>query len=217
MEKAILIAGVAGELQTEILQVSLSHRFRTAVALDPEVEHPPIGEDWENLLKYFEWNKRSSLSAKSLVREVLCFSESLDEAFLVFEPPKEDRPFHEMPVSEMERTLDGWMKGFLFLGKELILHFQRQKKGMLTLVQYEPVPSLSPLSQASSSFFRAFGNALFTQYQNEPFVLRGFQSGTPDVKEFARFLISTREKPEKTYGRWSKYSGKTSFWSFGRS
>lgn len=217
MEKAILIAGISGELQTEILQEALSRRFQTIVAMDPEVEHPPIGEDWEKLLRYLEWNKRSSLSAKSLVLEVLSYTDSLDEVFLVFEPPKDGRPLHELPVTEIEKTFDGWMKGVIFLTKELILQFQRRKKGTLTFVQYEPAPVVTPLSLGSSSFFRAMGNAVFTQYQNEPFILRGFQSSTEDVKDFARFLLAVREKPEKTYGKWTKYSGKSSFWSFGRS
>lgn len=217
MEKAILIAGISGELQTEILQEALSRRYQTVVAMDPEVEHPPIGEDWEKLLRYLEWNKRSSLSAKNLVLDVLSHADSLDEVFLVFEPPKDGRPLHELPVAEIERTFDGWMKGFLFLTKELILQFQRSKKGTLTFVQYEPTPLVTPLALGSSSFFRAMGNALFNQYQNEPFILRGFQSTTEDVKDFARFLLAPREKPEKTYGKWTKYSGKSSLWSFGRS
>jgi len=217
MEKAILIAGISGDLQTEILQESLSRRYKTAVALDPEAEHPPIGDDWEKLLRYFEWNKRSSLSAKNLVLEVLSFADSLEEVFLLFEPPKDGRPLHELPVAEIEGTFDGWMKGFLFLIKELILQFQRRKKGTLTLVQYEPTPLLTPLSLGSSSFFRAMGNALFTQYQNEPFVTRGFYSTAEEVKDFARYLLSLQEKPEKTYGKWTKYTGKTSFWSFRRS
>ncbi len=217
MEKAILIAGISGELQTEIVQEALSRRFQTIVAMDPEVEFPPIGEDWEKLLRYLGWNKRSSLSAKSLVLEVASFTDLLDEVFLVFEPPADGRPLHELPAAEIERIFDGWMKGFLFLTKELILQFQRRKKGILTLVQYEPTPVVTALSLGSSSFFRAMGNALFTQYQNEPFVLRGFQSSTEDVKDFARFLLAPREKPEKTYGKWTKYTGKSSFWSFGRS
>ncbi|MCX7786744.1 MAG: hypothetical protein N2442_03495 [Spirochaetes bacterium] len=217
MEKVILIAGISGELSTEMLQEALSRRFQTIVAMNPEAEHPPIGEDWERLLRYLEWNKRSSLSAKSLVLEVLSFADALDEVFLVFEPPKDGRPLHELPVAEIEKVFDEWMKGFLFLSKELIFHFQRRKKGTLTFVQYEPIPIITPLSLGSSAFFRAMGNALFTQYQNEPFIVRGFQSHTEDVKDFARFLLAPREKPEKTYGKWTKYSGKSSFWSFGRS
>ncbi|HOV38135.1 MAG TPA: hypothetical protein PLG79_05385 [Spirochaetales bacterium] len=217
MEKTILIAGISGELQTELVQEALSQRYRTAVALDPGTERPPIGEDWENLLKYFEWNKRSSLSARNLILEVQSFAEILDEAFFIFEPPPDGRPLHEVPIIEIESTVDEWTKGFLFLTKELLTLFQKKKRGLLTLVLHEHSLSVSPLSTGVVSCFRAMGSALFAQYQNESFTLRGFQSATRDVKDFVHFLVTTWEKPEKTFGKWTKYSSKGSLWSFGRS
>ncbi|MFQ3620952.1 MAG: hypothetical protein SNJ78_08395 [Spirochaetales bacterium] len=217
METTILIAGTAGELYTELLNQSLSRQYNIAAALDPEAEHPVIEEDWAEMLQYFRWNKSSALSAKNLLLEVFSVVSELKEVFLIYQPPEDGRPLHEIPVVETERVLDHWVKGYLFFVKELLLHFQRRKKGILTFILQESYPSLSPLGLSTSAFFKGLGSALFNHYQNEPFALRGFHSQTSDIKDFISHLFSLEQRVDKTLGKWNKYSGKSSFWSFGRS
>ena len=70
---------------------------------------------------------------------------------------------------------------------------------------------------AAAAVFRSIGDELFTAYQNEPILLRGFESQTDQLEDFARFVLTgTNEKPERSRGKWLRYGGKSGLFSFVR-
>jgi NAD(P)-dependent dehydrogenase (short-subunit alcohol dehydrogenase family) len=216
MGKTFFVAGTEGNLTTDLVHAALTKKERVLATLDPRTEMPPIEQDWEGNLRYVPWNRPSPLSARNILLEGVTFLEKIDEAIVVHSAEEDGRPFHELSSADIERALDRSMKGFFFLLRELLGFFQRQKSGLLTLVEYDPAGRLHPLPYASSGTFRALGSALFAQYGNEPFILRGLTSAVTQPEEFARYILESCERPEKTAGRWTKYSGRTGLFGLGR-
>jgi NAD(P)-dependent dehydrogenase (short-subunit alcohol dehydrogenase family) len=202
---------------TDLVQGALSGNDRVIATLDPGTEQPPIEPDWQQNLHYVVWNRRSPLSARNLINDGLNRFERIDEVFVVFAPEGNGTAFHELSSADIEENLDVNFKGYLFLLKELFGLFQRQKSGTISLVHYEGITEIpAPLYAAAAGAFRTLVSALFAQYRNEQFHIRGFHSSVPQTKDFASYLLGITERPEKTSGRWFKYSGRAGLFSFGR-
>ncbi len=217
MGKTLLIAGSEGAFGTGLVQDLLTRGDRVAASLGPGAEHPPLEQDWRQNLRYVQWNARSPLSARSLVLETLNAFERIDEAAAVYAPEGEDGAFHELSSADIERAVDEKIKGYAFFLREILGLFQKQGSGVLTFVSYDGgLPVLSPLQAAAGGAFRALAAALFAQYRNEPVVIRGFYSAVPEAGEFRRYILGFSDRPDKTAGKWLKYTGLTSLLSFGR-
>ena len=68
---------------------------------------------------------------------------------------------------------------------------------------------------ATSGAFLAAARSLMTFYEEESLQVRGFQSGSAEAREFAKFVLDTiRDKGEKAAGRWNKFGGRGSLFPF---
>jgi hypothetical protein len=146
--------------------------------------------------------------------EALKHSERLDEAVVTFEPRSESRPLHEIPAADTEWYFDTYLKGNVFLIKELLAQFEKQRGGRLSIaVQTAETGLLSPFDACASGGLRNFAGSLFSLYQNEPIEIDGFESRTADGEGFARFVYrSRRESGSSQHGKWHRY-GEKSVWN----
>lgn len=206
-----------------LAQEALDAKERIIRTLDAGQDKPQIPEALAPSAAFTIWNRRSPLSARSVVIRAANVLETIDEAFIVYSSSDERfHPFHEISPADIELKIDSDVKGYIFLVKEIIAQFSRQRNGVVSLVLQHPSSAFgSPLEAAAAASFRSVGEQLFAAYQNEPFVLRGFESTTADVKEFARYLFASgREISERARwrwrGRWQRFSGKSGLFSFGR-
>ncbi|WP_455381708.1 hypothetical protein [Salinispira pacifica] len=219
MERHLLIAGRGSAVLDALAQEARSAKDRLLRTLDAGQEKPLLPEGQTDSTAYTIWNRRSPLSARSVVIRATNVLEKIDEAFIVFSSADDKfSPFHELSPADIELRVDSDVKGYIFLVKEIVAQFSRQGSGAVSLVLQYPASSLgSPIGAAAVAAFRSIGEQLFNAYQNEPFSLRGFESTSDDAKEFARYLFTAgQEKAEKLRGRWHRYGGKSGLFSFGR-
>jgi hypothetical protein len=219
MERHVLIAGRGSAVLEALAQEALDAQERILRTLDAGQDKPQIAESLAPSTAFTIWNRRSPLSARSVVIRATNVLETIDEAYIIYSSPDEKLlPFHELSPADIELKIDSDVKGYIFLVKEIVAQFSRQRSGTISLVlQHPTAPFGSPLEAAAAASFRSVGEQLFAAYQNEPFVLRGFESTASDLKEFARYLVASgREKSDRARGRWLRYSGKSGLFSFGR-
>ncbi len=219
MERHVLIAGRGSAVLEALVQEAIGAKARVLRTLDSGQDKPPVPEGSEDLLGLTIWNRRSPLSARSVVIRAANVLSNIDEAFIVYSSSDEKfRPFHELSPTDIELKVDSDVKGYLFLTKEVLAQLSRQRGGTISLVFQHPGAILgSPLEAVASAGFRSTGDELFMAYQNEPIILRGFESTAGDVNEFARYVFAAgTEKAERTRGKWQRFTGKSGLFSFGR-
>jgi NAD(P)-dependent dehydrogenase (short-subunit alcohol dehydrogenase family) len=214
MSRNVLIVGFPSPLTTDLIHEAATLRFRPAVTVITDETESNGSGDFEDDAVRISWTPSSPISARSVVIQTLAALDSLDEVIVCYSGSLDRLSvFHETPAVEFERAVDYRFKGYLHLLKEVITHFQRQRRGTLSLVVHAPIKeTLSPLDAAMEAAVTELGERLFEYYGNEPLVIRGFRSRLPDTREFIRFIL-TDEKAEKASGRWIKYTGKTGLFS----
>ena len=151
------------------------------------------------------WQRSSSLSAKNLLLSIINDFNNLDEALLLQPPSLPAKLLHEVTTAEIEQGVDLWIKGNLFLLKEILDIFSRGKGGVLALINYSPKDStgiLPPLESVLRGSFQALAKSLFSSYSREDFYINGFESNTAESGDFADFIRQTlQDRGRRVSGR----------------
>jgi NAD(P)-dependent dehydrogenase (short-subunit alcohol dehydrogenase family) len=150
------------------------------------------------------WNRRSPISAHTLVRDVLNAFGDLDEV-LVLEPPcAAPALLLDTSSADIERGLDD-AAGPAFLARESLGHFKRRGSGVLAMVSMGTAGSA--LEHMTRECFRGLASALLLPAAIGPgtnsIMVNGFQAGSVELEEYAAFIDRTlEEKARKISGRW---------------
>jgi NAD(P)-dependent dehydrogenase (short-subunit alcohol dehydrogenase family) len=155
------------------------------------------------------WNRRSPLSARTVLLNVLNTFDVVDEV-LILEPPCATHPsLHDMPSVEIERAFDD-AKGPVFLAREALAYFLGRHSGVLCMVGIGS--GSSPLESGMRECFRGLSSSLLTAGAEPGVVINGFQSGGVQPEEYAAFIDKTlEEKARKITGRWFTCPSRTGF------
>jgi NAD(P)-dependent dehydrogenase (short-subunit alcohol dehydrogenase family) len=146
------------------------------------------------------WNRRSPLSARTVLLNVLNTFDAVDEV-LILEPPCAAHPtLHDMPSVEIERAFDD-ARGPIFLAREALAYFLGRHSGVLCMVSTGT--GTSPLESSMRECFHGLCSSLLTANSGQGVVINGFQSGGVQPEEYAAFIEKTlEEKARKITGRW---------------
>ena len=214
MEQACLVTGKSSELLAEVVNEAAARDRRVLIARSGPLETftPPEG------VSTISWNRRSALSARSVVLHGQNLYGRLDEAVVVFSPVRESVPFHESSIVSIENRTDAEVKGYLFMVRELVALFQKQGGGRLVLAVLDRESEVrSPLEAMSMGSFTATAKALQRFYENEPIELRLCFSRSDDVAGYAGFIVETLVTPGAPRRRndWLRFGPRGGFFSRG--
>ena len=145
------------------------------------------------------WNRRSPVSAHTVVRAALNAFSSIEEA-LILEPPCEvEKQLLKVESAAIEKAFDD-ARGPVFLARE-ILGFFGKSGGVLCLVSGGPASG--PVESGMRECFRGMASALLAEKGKNGPVVNGFQQGDAEVADYAAFIDRTlEEKGRKLTGRW---------------
>jgi NAD(P)-dependent dehydrogenase (short-subunit alcohol dehydrogenase family) len=216
MERTLLITGRQSPLVDDLLQEALSRHFSVMATYDPKAGEPELPDGFGDDLIYVEWNRRSPISARSVLLQAENVAGDLEEIFVVYSSEGVSVPFHETQASKIEEVVDGAVKGYLFLLREALSHaLRRGGTGVNIVIQDTGGELLPPLEAAVSGSFLTAARALMTFYPEEAVQIRGFQSTSVESREFAKQILDTiRDKGEKAAGRWTKFGGRGGLFPF---
>lgn len=212
MEQACLVTGKSSELLADVVNEAAARDRRVLVARSGPLETftPPEGTTTVS------WNRRSALSARSVVLHGQNLHGRLGEAVVVFSPVRESVPFHESSIVSVENRTDAEVKGYLFMIREIVSLFQKQGGGRLVLAVLDRESEVrSPLEAMSLGSFRSTAEALQRFYENEPIELRLCYSRSEDVSGYAGFIVDTLAAPRARRQRseWLRYGPRGGFFS----
>jgi NAD(P)-dependent dehydrogenase (short-subunit alcohol dehydrogenase family) len=217
MERTCLVAGLAAPLLAELAEELAASGARALVS--SETGKPPaVDQEIEKKIAAADWTPRSPLSARNLILSALNRFDRIDQLVYVCPACPERRPLHELSSDLIEETVDGALKGCLFLLKEAARQFQKQGGGLFAVVLHErPTEEPAPLDGLCAGAIKGLVSRLFLQYDRGPIAVQAFQSAVEPTREYAAFVAAGLGDPaEKNRGRWIKYVSKGGFFSFGR-
>lgn len=147
------------------------------------------------------WGRASTVSARNVLLQALAAFERLDLALFTFEPSLDRVLLHEASYADLESAVDRWVRGTLFLLRELIGQLVRQGSGTLALVQgfaRGGAAESPPLEALVRGAVGELGSSLLASYGGTGVTVLSFETTSPEVDGYLRFvsrrLRSTRAR-----------------------
>ena len=155
------------------------------------------------------WNRRSPVSARTVLLGALNGFASIDEALILEPPSPAPSALSETASADIESALD-IAKGPAFLGRELRAYFARQARGVLVWVSLGAPEG--PLQTGLRECFRGIASAVLAEKAEPGIITNGFRAETADPAEYATFIDKTlEEKARSLSGRWFTCPGRGGF------
>jgi len=149
MQRVALITDAQTPLGEELVRLYLAagHCVAATRSNQERFETPLVSEEGRLLL--IDWNRTSPISCRNVLLAVLNRFNSLDEALLLHAPQLPRESLQEISHGAIERAVDTWVKGTLFLAKGLLETFAQRGAGSLALVQQPTSGAIPPPLEAA--------------------------------------------------------------------
>ena len=211
MAYKVLLNGKDTALGTQLSRLFLESGSRVAGLIEGGAPAQLSGDDAEENLILIPWNRTSTLSVNNVIVESVNRLESIDGMVFLFQPVIDYKPIHELGLAQVESYIDTYVKGSIYLLREVLGYFQKRQRGSLYIVIHiSGLEVLPPIDAVGTGAIESFTNSLFTLYQNEKVNINGFTSNSADTREFAEYIHNTiRQKARTTHGKWYRFSDRS--------
>jgi hypothetical protein len=163
----------------------------------------------EEELAVIDWNRQSPISAKNVLLSALNRFHSIDETLLLCTPELEQKLLQETATDTIDRAVDSWIKGALFLMKAVLELYGRKQAGFLGLINHIPQVEAAvppPLENALRGSFTATAEAMFAGTGQKNIFVIGFESRSSKIEELADFIFETmKNRGLRTTGKWHRF------------
>jgi len=217
MGRIVFVSDVQTPLGEELVRRYLAEGSSVAATRSNlEARESPLVSENDGFL-LTDWNRRSPISSRNVLLTVLNRYGRIDEAVILQTPAVERSLLHEAGYELIERAVDTWIKGTLFLIKGVLEAFSRSGGGALALVHHVPQEAGSdfpPLEAALRGAFKSAAQSLFATSSQAGVSINGFESFSTPAREFAEFIVQTmQERGGRASGKWFRYQPKGRFLS----
>jgi NAD(P)-dependent dehydrogenase (short-subunit alcohol dehydrogenase family) len=200
MKRTVLVTEGDSPLGAALVRILRAKGWAVAAAVGTGPETPEEAPGPQFLA--VRWNRRSPVSAHTLLLSALNAFGGLDEAFVLEAPVPPPVPLHKAASVDIEKAFDD-AKGAVYAARELLSHFLERKSGVLCLISGLREAPAGGLDASLHEAFRGLASSLLAPQPDAGLVVNGFQSVGASPEEFAGFIDRTLdEKARKITGRW---------------
>jgi NAD(P)-dependent dehydrogenase (short-subunit alcohol dehydrogenase family) len=216
VKPVVLITDAQTPLGETLVKLYLDRGYAVAaVGSRPQSASAPPASESDNVLRV-DWSRRSPISTRNALLSVLNRFGRIDETVVLLSPSLERGLLHELSYETVERAVDSWIKGTLFLLKgvlDLYRNQSTQRQPILALVELadqEEGTAFPPLEAALRGSFEATARSLISSYDGESLRVRGFSGFDPQTKGFAEFIVQTLSgRTTRAAARWHRFPPKS--------
>jgi NAD(P)-dependent dehydrogenase (short-subunit alcohol dehydrogenase family) len=213
MGRVVLVSDVQTPLGEELARRYLAEGASVAVTRsNQQSRESPLAPAAGFLLT--DWNRRSPISTRNVLLSVVNRFGRIDEAVVLQCPAVEANLLSETTYESIERAVDAWLKGTLFLVKGLLETLA--PRGRLALVHYAPQRNspllrqagavLPPLEAALRGAFKALTQSLMDTGGPKGLPVHGIESFSTPARDFADFIVETLSaRGDKPSGKWLRF------------
>ncbi len=201
--KAVLITDAQTPLGRELVR-----RYRAGGYLVAAAATAPVGEriPGDRELLSLEWNRASAVSARNTLLSTTNRFGRLDQVLLLNQPGLEPGLLQDAPHGRIDRGVDAWVKGNLYLIKGVLELFARSgggQLGLLAATEQEQGTAFPPLEAALRGAFQAVAASLFSSNDLPTVHINGIESFAVPPREVAEFAFATfGASSPRGAGRW---------------
>ena len=214
MSRVVFISDIDTPLGEELARLYLQDDNRVFATASP-VEKKKQPGSYTSLmdragesLRVETWNRNSPISAKNMILRTLSRYNGLDEVLLLGNADLSTPALHDSSYETIERTVDCWVKGNLFLLKPVLTRYLEKKEGTLALICMKYDDHAGPMPELIRRSFLGLTHSLLDTYGNKGFSINAFESTSTDIEEFAAYIFrNLTDKGAKTSGKWRRYRG----------
>lgn len=156
-------------------------------------EKTDAGDDGSDVVRA-PWGRASPVSARNVLLKALTTFERLDTAVFTFSPSLKRVLLHETEYADIEAAVDEWVRGTLFLLREVIGQLVRQGSGTLALVQSftrEDSTEYPPLEAMVRGAIGDLSASLLASYGGEGLSFFRFETSSPKMEEYAKYVVDS--------------------------
>ena len=210
MPRTILVTEGSSPLGAALVRLLAARGYAVVSTLDrPQPAEPTVEDEAPRSPLAVNWNRRSPVSARTVVLSVLNSFETLDEALILEPACPASGPLNHVASADIERAFDD-IKGTVFLSREVLASFQGRGGGVVCFVRGGT--AAGPVESAVREAFRGMAASILAAPGSGAIVANGFQCGAVEPEEFAAFIDRTlEEKARKITGRWFSYPTRGGF------
>jgi len=208
MSRTILLNGKNTPLGIQLSRAFLDDGCQVAGLVENGALTDLPGEEADENLLTISWNRASTISVHNVVMEAVNRMESIDEMLFLFQPAIENKPIHELSLARVEAYIDTYVKGSVYLLREVLGYFQKTRRGSLHVIFHTAgLEVLPPIEAVGTGALESFTNSLFTLYQNEAVNINGYTSNSLNTREYGEFLHGTiTKKAGGSHGKWYHFT-----------
>ena len=209
MNRVALITDADTPLGDQLMRRYLSEGYGVAASSSnhTRIETPLVSEEEDLLL--VDWNRKSPISAKNVLLTALNRFDRIDQTLLLSTPEPEQKLLQETATETIDRAVDTWIKGSLFLMKAVLELYGQKQRGCLALINHlaqAEAAVLPPLESALRGGFTAAAEAILAGTGQQNVFVNGFESRSQNIEELADFIFDTmNDRGIRTSGRWYRF------------
>ena len=210
MSSAVFISDINTPLGLEITRLFLRHDravFGTVSTDDEKTSVPEALSLKDGDLLHVEcWNRSSPISARNMLISAMNNFTDFDDFLLLGNPIPVTTGFHTVKVDAFQKEVDTWIKGDLFLLRDILSFCTDRQKGNLSLICLNHAHPEAPLEEMIRRGFTGLANSLLHAYGGKDLNIFAFDASSDVSEEFAAFIFRhLSERKDKASGRWLRF------------
>ena len=210
MEHTVFITDIDTPLGASLARLYLTEGFSVFGTGTTEKGLARISEemtaDREGAFVAELWRRASPISARNMMLKAQNTLGEMNDFIVLGNPVSLPSGFHDLKVDVLDRDIDEWVKGNLFLLRDILVHCMDREQSNVSLVCLIHEISDSPLSDTIRRSFLGLAHALLGVYGGGAFNIQAFESAADLTEEFALYIFRTlTERSGRAAGKWMRY------------
>ncbi len=202
MENSVFIVSQGSRYGRKIADKFLANSYRvikTVTELEDEISETPASGR-ENMLTELNWNSYSPFSSKNIILNLRQYPD-IKYYIILYSIPEETAPFYKQSQTDIQKTIDLYIKSQISITSELINELSRNNKSPNLFL----VLGSSDTSNPYKDFFKSFITNILEDAELSKININAFEIGKENPDVFADYVFSTvQDKGIKNRGKWFK-------------
>jgi NADP-dependent 3-hydroxy acid dehydrogenase YdfG len=210
MSRVVFVTDIDTSLGNQLVSLFLGSGDRVFATTTNQDALSSFDQVAGDSLKVFQWNRRSPVSVRNVMLKAINAFDAVDVLVQLGPPDLGNVPLLQTESADIEEEIDSWVKGSLFLSREVLAYFARRRGGLAALVSQNCPRGGGVIGEIARAGFHGLVDALLraTGAAAESVCVNGFESTSSSTEDYAAFVHrALDEKAKRVSGKLFRHPG----------